>query len=113
MMKFDDHVKITGKSLLIAGLIIFAVFTRFYDLGTRPYHHDESQYARYSYDLYNILTYKYDPMLHGPFLFHLNALVFFLFGDSDFTARVTPALLGILVILLPFSLKKELTFFGA
>ena len=34
-------------------------------------------------------------MMHGPFLFHANAFIFFLFGVSDATARVVPALAGV------------------
>jgi uncharacterized protein (TIGR03663 family) len=33
-------------------------------------------------------------MMHGPLLFHLNALIYTLFGANDFTARLAPALLG-------------------
>ena len=89
MIQLDNQIKISGKTLLIAALVIFTVFTRFYQLDVRPFHHDESQYVKYSYDLYRGLGYKYDPMLHGPFLYHLNALIFILFGDSDFTARIS------------------------
>ena len=31
-------------------------------------------------------------------IYHLNALAFFLFGDSDVTARLVPALIGVLVV---------------
>ena len=52
--------------------------------------------------------YVHDPMMHGPLLFELNALIYLLFGASDFTARLVPALLGVGVIGLPFLLRHEL-----
>ena len=38
--------------------------------------------------------YQYNPLLHGPLRFYLTALMYVLFGDSDFTARLAPALMG-------------------
>lgn len=33
-------------------IIIFTLFTRFYDLGTKPLHHDESMHAFYAWKLF-------------------------------------------------------------
>ena len=52
-------------------------------------------------------------MMHGPFLFHINALFYFLFGTSDFTARISAALFGVILVLLPALLRKELGRAGA
>ena len=49
--------------------------------------------------------YVQDPVTHGPLQFHLIALTYFLFGDSDFTSRVPAALFSvaaIAVVLLAF-----------
>jgi uncharacterized protein (TIGR03663 family) len=52
-------------------------------------------------------------MMHGPFLFHINALFYFLFGTNDFTARMSAATFGVILVLLPAFLRKELGRVGA
>src|SRR3954453_20416541 len=67
---------------------------RMWDLGSRAMHHDESLHALYSWYLYVGRGYTHDPMMHGPFLFHLTALLYMLFGDSEVTFRLSFVLLG-------------------
>lgn len=94
-------------------LILFAGLLRFWDLGSRMLHHDESLHAVYSYYLYIGKGYVHDPMMHGPFLFELNALVYFLLGVTDATARVAPAFIGTLLVGLPYFLRDRLGRTGA
>src|SRR5262245_10596435 len=54
-----------------AGLTLLAFALRMVDLGSRAMHHDESLHALYSWYLYVGRGYTHDPMMHGPFLFHL------------------------------------------
>src|SRR6185295_6249085 len=79
------------KCLYIAVFAI-AVFTRLYILGVRPYHHDESIHAFYSWKITTDgpASYQYDPVYHGPLLYFSAAAVMMLFGDSDFTGRLSP-----------------------
>ncbi|MEA2311781.1 MAG: hypothetical protein QOE28_1749, partial [Solirubrobacteraceae bacterium] len=84
------------------------LFLRFYDLGARPFHHDESQDAYFSYVLRTGGGYHYDPLLHGPVRFYLTALAYLLFGDSDFTARLAPALMGTALVAMPYLLRRQL-----
>ncbi|MEJ2212277.1 MAG: TIGR03663 family protein, partial [Anaerolineae bacterium] len=51
--------------------------------------------------------------MHGPFLFHADAFVFFLFGDNDYTARIVPALFGVLLVMSPLLLRRWLGRAGA
>lgn len=88
-------VRANWETMAWAVVLIAAVVTRFYALGTRGMSHDESLHAVYSLDLYRSGNYQHNPMMHGPFLFHANAFIYFLFGVSDATARVMPALAGI------------------
>jgi uncharacterized protein (TIGR03663 family) len=75
-------------------LVALALALRLIDLGDRPFHHDESQDAYFSWIFRDRGDYQYMPLLHGPFRFYLTALMYVLFGDSDFTARLAPALMG-------------------
>ena len=90
-----------------------AIVACFYNLGARAQSHDESLHALYSWKLYAGQGYQHNPMMHGPFLFHINALFYFLFGTSDFTARISAALFGVILVLLPALLRKELGRVGA
>jgi predicted membrane-bound mannosyltransferase/sugar lactone lactonase YvrE len=46
--------------------------------------------------------------MHGPFLFHVTALSYWLLGVNDFVARVPVALLGIVLIILPYFMRPWL-----
>jgi uncharacterized protein (TIGR03663 family) len=89
-------------------LVAAALFVRLYALGDRPFHHDESQDAYFSWIFRTTGQYAYDPLLHGPLRFYLTALMYLLFGDSNFTARLAPALMGTTMVLLPFGLRGVL-----
>ena len=93
--------------------VVVAAITRFWDLGARGMSHDESLHALYSWKLYAGQGYQHNPMMHGPFLFHANALAYFLFGVSDYTARIVPALFGTVLVLLPYFLRRWLGRTGA
>ncbi len=103
----------TWETVLLVLLVILVVGTRLWDLGSRGYEHDESIHAWESWKLATGQGYVHDPPYHGPFLYHLTAFVYLLFGDSDATARLGPALFGIALALLPWSLRKWLGRKGA
>jgi uncharacterized protein (TIGR03663 family) len=95
-----------------ATIILVAVVTRFWDLGSRAQHHDESMHSFYSWELYRGKGFVHNPLLHGPLLFHANALIYFLFGASDYTSRVAPAIFGVGIVVAPFFLRKWLGRYG-
>ncbi len=106
-------IPIDREAFVFICLTVLAGVLRFWDLGTRMLHHDESLHAVYSYYLYIGKGYVHDPMMHGPFLFELNALVYFLLGATDATARVAPALFGTMLVGLPYFLRDRLGRTGA
>jgi uncharacterized protein (TIGR03663 family) len=108
-----DVFHINLETLLYVLLALVAVVACFANLGARSQSHDESLHALYSWKLYAGEGYEHNPMMHGPFLFHINALFYFLFGTSDFTARMSAALFGVILVLLPVFLRKELGRVGA
>lgn len=99
-----EHREAAGWLAVLA----LATALRLPDLGTRALHHDEAQHARFSWDLYMGHGYAYNPMLHGPFLYHVVALFYYLFGVSDATARLAPALFGIGLVALALLLRPLL-----
>src|SRR5262245_48971038 len=67
----------TAEHWLWVGLTALPPILRFWGLGDKPLHHDESMHAFYSY-MYarNPSGYEYDPLLHGPFQFHAVGIFF-------------------------------------
>ena len=114
---------------LWAGVILLATIFRVWGLGDKPLHHDESMHAYFSLIFAeNPSSYSYNPLLHGPFQFHAEAIMFafilglqsiFVHGVSgnpwinDATARIVPALFGIGIVALPLGLRRELGRYGA
>jgi len=98
-------------------IVVFAIalLTRLYILGQRPYHHDESIHAFFSWkiDDAGIADYKYDPVYHGPLLYYWTALVLKIFGDSDFTARLSPVSFGFVLLGFAWPLRRYLGRWGA
>jgi predicted membrane-bound mannosyltransferase/DNA-binding beta-propeller fold protein YncE len=110
----DSAKLFTIENLLIAVIIILAIFSRFTLLGERVMSHDEVNHVVPSYDLYQGRGYRHDPVTHGPFQFHIVALSYFLFGDSDFTSRVPAATFSVAaIIFLVFAFRRYLGRTGA
>ncbi|HMQ53994.1 MAG TPA: TIGR03663 family protein [Anaerolineae bacterium] len=101
------------EMVLYTTFFVIAVFTRFYDLGARVMSHDESLHTLYSWNLYAGKGYQHDPLMHGPFQFHIVALTYLLFGDNDFTARVPAAIFGIVLVIMPYFFRPWLGRTGA
>jgi uncharacterized protein (TIGR03663 family) len=102
-----ERPKLPGR--LVAALLLFAaiaVVSRFWALGDRPLHHDESIHAYQSWTLSRGGDWRYDPAYHGPFLYYVNALVYKIFGATDATARVAPAFFGLLLIAFAIPLAR-------
>jgi len=89
-------------------LLIFfiTIFLRFWQLDLKLFHHDEAIHSWFSYELLTKGSWAYDPSYHGPFLYYITAGMFSLFGDSDFVARLLPALFGALLIPLVYCIYR-------
>ncbi len=116
-----DISRVSPEVLFFAGIMLLTVFTRLWDLGPRAFHHDESIHAYFSNYFLHTGDYTtttgfqggYDPVYHGPFLYHMTALMFLLFGTNDATARLGPALFGILLVGLCWLLRPFIGRVGA
>ncbi|HBG73908.1 MAG: hypothetical protein A2X25_03285 [Chloroflexi bacterium GWB2_49_20] len=88
------------ETLLVIIIIAVTLVSRFYDLGARVLSHDEVNHVIPSYDYYQGLGYRYDPLSHGPLQYHLIALSYFLFGDNDFTSRIPAAVFSVATVVI-------------
>ena len=91
-----------------SGIFIIALFMRFWDLGSRAVHHDESLHSYYSWLLSSGNGYIHDPMMHGPFQIEATSALFIIFGDSDYTSRILYAFAGTILVVIPFFLCSSL-----
>ncbi len=117
------------------GIILLGAILRFWGLGDKPLHHDESLHAYFSLQLmkndlenwaacFNTAApgcYHYDPLLHGPFQFHAIALVYQIsqwlgapdHGVNTTTVRIAAATLGTVIVGLPYFLRNYLGRIGS
>src|SRR5690349_17608559 len=102
------RLTLTVEQALYLALFALALVTHFWGLGDRALHHDETHHAYFSWLLFTGHGYIHDPLLHGPFLYYVNALIYFLFGDNDTTARVGVALFSSVLVVLPYLIRREL-----
>ncbi len=77
-----------------AVIALAALGLRLWELDGRTMHYDESLHVHYAWKLAIGEGYVHSPWMHGPFQVHIVALMFKLFSDSDFTARLAYALFG-------------------
>ena len=95
-------ITVDWERILYVAFVLLAILSRFWDLGSRVVSHDESLHTQYAYQFYIGDGYQHTPLMHGPFLFHITAVSYWLFGDSDLSARIPVALLGVLLVAMPF-----------
>lgn len=107
------HLPVRWEVLFYIGLVVVALLMRVWDLGDRSLHHDESLHAVYSWYIYDGQGYVHNPLMHGPFQFHMNALLFFLLGDTDTIARIGYSLFGTALVGMPWFLRQWLGRTGA
>ncbi len=102
------------ENLLVFLIVALAIASRFILVGERVMSHDEVNHVVPSYDLFQGRGYRHDPVTHGPFQFHVVALSYFLFGDSDTSSRLPAATFSTLaVIFVLFSYRRFLGRSGA
>ena len=99
--------------VVYVALLVVAAAMRLWDLGHRAVHHDESLHSFYSWQLAEGQGFRHDPLMHGPLQFELNAAIFFIFGDSDYTSRLLYAIAGTVLVALPFFFRDRLGRLGA
>jgi uncharacterized protein (TIGR03663 family) len=98
-----DRPLLTGQTIkwtvvIFIVILLIALISRIYMLDTRVMSHDETSHVYFSWIFEQGRGYSHDPVTHGPLQFHLIALSYFLFGDSDFSARLPHAIASILSV---------------
>jgi uncharacterized protein (TIGR03663 family) len=94
--------------------VIVAVWLRFDQIGLKPFHHDEGVNSHFLLTLAAPQgSYKYNPEnYHGPTLYYITLPALRVFGKNDLALRFTPALFGVLSVLMVWLLRKHLGSIG-
>ncbi len=107
------RVQVSRELAAYAALMLVAAGMRFWDLGARALHHDESLHSWTAWKIFEGQGYHHEPWMHGPFQFFSTAFGFFMFGDSGYTARLVPVIFGSALVALPYFLRHRLGTLGA
>jgi uncharacterized protein (TIGR03663 family) len=109
----SSRFPITVESVLYLGLAGLALALRLYALGSQPLTDAEAHDALAAYRFLqgsreSAAVPQPEPLPSSPLLFSLASLAFLVFGASDATARLAPALAGGLLVLTPAFFRREL-----
>jgi len=96
-----------------AGIALIAGVTRFWQLGARTFQGDETVYSLLASQVARGRGWEQSPVVHGPVQFFAAAGAFRALGTSDTTARIMPALFGVLLAMLPLLFHRQLGRIGA
>jgi uncharacterized protein (TIGR03663 family) len=101
------------KTVCVIAFILavsIGVWLRFGQIGVKPFHHDEGVNSHFLLSLAAPNGgYKYNPEnYHGPTLYYIALPALRVFGATDFALRFTPAMFGVLTVLMVWLLRKHL-----
>ncbi|MCF6149082.1 MAG: TIGR03663 family protein [Candidatus Kuenenia sp.] len=89
--------------------VVIASLLRFWDIDLRPFHSDEGVNSFFLRNLFDRNHYHYDPAnYHGPFLYYIGLIPFYILGQTDFSFRLMPVLFGIMIVALLYPLRKRM-----
>ena len=71
-------------------------------------HYDEAIHVHFAWKLAQGKEFIHSPWMHGPFQVELTALIFAIFGDTEFTARIAYVLFGTALVMLPYYLRDHI-----
>ena len=97
--RLSSRLKLDRKTILLVLIAVLAVVSRLYILGERVMSHDEINHVYFAHTFFKGGEYVHNPITHGPLQFHLLELSYFLFGASDFSARIPAAFFSVLTII--------------
>jgi uncharacterized protein (TIGR03663 family) len=102
------RVTFTRYELAFTGVVGLALALRVTQLTAKPFHHDESEHAWFTWLLVNGHGYHYNPVFHGPVQFYVMSVLYLLIGAGNTAARLAPVLVGTAVTALPYLLRRQI-----
>ena len=102
---------LTLEKAAYLGLALLSLVLRLVNLGAHPLSDAEAGQALVAWRVYH--GQPVDQVGYSPLIATLNLGSFVLLGDTEFAARLGPALLGVALVLLPYGLRRYLGRSGA
>lgn len=97
---------LTVEVLLYGLIVVAALGLRLWGIGSTPLSNSEGVQSLAAWAVYH--GSQPEATLYSPLLLSLNSLTFFLVGASDGSARLAALLLGMLLVLLPVTFRRQL-----
>ena len=94
-------------------IALVAAGLRLWELDGRVMHYDEAIHLHYSWKLARGVEFLHSPWMHGPLQIEMVAVVLRVLGDTDFVARLPYALFGVVLVALPYFLRRQIGDMGA
>jgi uncharacterized protein (TIGR03663 family) len=92
----------------VVAITAVSVLARLLWLGRRVAHWDEGRVAFWTVRYMETGAWEYRPIVHGPFLFHVDRWLFAVLGPTDFAARLPVAVVGGLLPAAAWLLRERL-----
>ena len=113
MLRLASRVHLGWTEAGFLALVLGALGLRLWELDGRAMHYDEAIHLQAAWRLAQGHEYLHSAWMHGPFQIEFTALIFWMFGDTDFTARLGYAIFGAALVGLPYFLKEHIGRTGA
>ncbi|MEF8802169.1 MAG: flippase activity-associated protein Agl23 [Halolamina sp.] len=99
-----------GRRALVAlvGVTLLSLVVRLQSLGARTFHWDEGRVGYWILRYHETGRFSYRPIIHGPFIQHVDALLFHVVPATDFWARVPVAVITAALPLSAWLLRRHL-----
>ena len=94
-------------------IALVAAGLRLWELDGRVMHYDEAIHLHYAWKLARGVEFLHSPWMHGPLQIEMVAIVLRVLGDTDFVARLPYALFGVVLVVLPYFLRRQIGDMGA
>ncbi|MEA1959014.1 MAG: TIGR03663 family protein [Chloroflexota bacterium] len=105
--------RLNREAAVYSCLVLAAFIMRMWDLGARAVHYDEGIHLGCSRNGLDPSGWCIEAWTHGPFQFIGTAASFAVFGESEVSARLLPAIFGTAIVVLPYFLRRQLGRWGA
>lgn len=107
-MSREDATSDRRTLAVLAGVALLSLALRLFQLGGRVFHWDEGRVGYWILRYHETGYFVYRPIIHGPFIQHVNALLFHLVPATDFWARFPIAVITAALPLTAWLFRRHL-----
>ena len=109
-LRHPSFGRIEWAFLIVA---IVAAALRLWELNGRTMHYDEAIHLHFAWKLAQGIPFIHSPWMHGPLQIEMVAAIIRWIGDTDFLTRLPYAAFGVVLVALPYWLRRNIGEIGA